>query len=117
MTEYRTDANGQIVEVRNSSSAIGWLLALLAVVALVVAAFAFGFINMDQVREGKAPTVKLETSSGEAPKFDLQTATIAVGQQEKTVKVPTVDVGSTDTRVTVPTITVTRADDSGAGNN
>ena len=114
MTDYRTENDGRIVEVRKSSSPIGWLLALLVVVALVAAAFSFGFINIDRVSDGKAPTVKLETSAGEAPKFNVQTGTIELGQQEKTVKVPTVDVGSTDTRVTVPTISVQRADDPGA---
>ncbi|KAB7648024.1 hypothetical protein F3168_07285 [Polymorphobacter fuscus] len=86
-------------------------MALLILVALVVAAFAFGFINVDQVKEGKAPTVKLETSAGEAPVFDIKTATIDLGKKKETVKVPTVDVSSTDTTVTVPTISVERADD------
>ena len=115
MSDYETTPDGRVVEVRRSSSA-GWIVAFLIIVALVVAAFAFGFINIDQVREAKAPTVKLETSGGQAPAFDVKTAKIAVGKTDETVKVPTVDVGTKDSTVSVPTISVQRADDPNAKN-
>jgi hypothetical protein len=112
MAEYEPN-DTRIVETRKSSVP-GWLLAILVIVALVVAAFAFGLINIDQVREAKAPDVKLETSGGQAPAFDIQTAKIDIGKKAETVKVPTVDVGSKDAVVTMPTISVERANDPNA---
>lgn len=103
----------RVVET-SKSSVPGWLLAIIVIVALVVAAFAFGLINIDQVREAKAPAVKLETSGGQAPVFDIETAKIDIGKTESTVKVPTVDVGSKDATVTMPTVSVERADDPNA---
>ncbi|MEY2882382.1 MAG: hypothetical protein RL490_106 [Pseudomonadota bacterium] len=96
MSDLETTPDGRVVETRRSGGG-GWLIAVIIIVGLVVAAFAFGFINIDQVREGKAPTVKLETSGGQAPKFDIDTAKIAIGKKEETV--------------TVPTVTMERADD------
>lgn len=113
MSDYETMPDGRVVEVRRSGGG-GWIIVLLIIVALIVAAFAFGFININQVREGKAPTVSLQTSGGEAPKFDVQTAKINIGNKEETVKVPTVDVGTKDSTVSVPTISVQRADDPNA---
>ncbi len=91
MSEFETTRDGRVVEVRRSGGA-GWLIAILVVVAVVVAAFAFGFINIDQTREAKAPTVKLETSGGQAPAFDVDTAKIDIGTEKKTIEVPTVSV-------------------------
>ena len=113
MPEYENTPDGRVVEVRRSGSG-GWIIALLVVVALVVAAFAFGFINIDQVREAKVPTVSLQASGGQAPAFDVKTAKIAVGAKDETVKLPTVDVGTKDSTVKVPTISVQRADDPNA---
>lgn len=77
-----------VVTTRSSSS--GWLIAILVIVALVVAAFAFGFINIDQTKTAKLPDVKVETSGGQAPAFDVDTADIEVGTETKTIEVPTV---------------------------
>jgi hypothetical protein len=76
------------------SSVPGWLLAIVVIVGLVVAAFAFDLINIDQVSPAKAPV------------FDVSTAKVDLGKTEKTVKVPTIDVGSKDETVTVPTVDV-----------
>ncbi len=110
MSDFETTPDGRVVEVRRSGGG-GWLIALILIVGLVVAAFAFGFINIDQVREGKAPTIKVETTGGEAPKFDVSTAKIDIGTKKEAVSVPTVDVGTKESSVTVPTISVQRADD------
>lgn len=110
MSDIETNRDGRVIETRRSGGA-GWLIALVIIVALVVAAFAFGFINIDQTREGSVPTVKLETSGGQAPTFDVDTAKIAVGEKEANVKVPTIDVGTKDSSVTVPTISMDRAGD------
>ncbi len=76
------------------SSTPAWLFAILIIVGLVVAAFAFGLINIDQISPAKAPV------------FDVSTAKVDLGKTEKTVKVPTLDIGSKDETVTVPTVDV-----------
>lgn len=107
----RTVNNGRVVERERPSSNMGWLIALLVIVGLVMAAFALGLIDIDQTRGAKLPDVKVETSGGQAPAFDVNTANIDVGKKQETVKVPTVDVGSKDTQVTMPTISVDPAGD------
>lgn len=106
----RTDANG----TRTSSSTPGWLIAILVIVALVIAAFALGLVDIDQVRGAKVPDVKVETSGGQVPVFDIDTAKVDLGSRKETVEVPTVDVGSTKTQIEVPTISVDRVDDPDA---
>jgi hypothetical protein len=82
-------------ETTTSKSSGGtWLLILIVIAGLGIAAFAFGLIKVDQTQQAKAPV------------FDVSTAKVDLGKREATVKVPTIDVGSTDTQVTVPTVTV-----------
>ena len=95
-----------------SSSVPGWLIAIIVIVGLVVAAFALGLVNIDQVQTAKLPDVKVETSGGQAPAFDVDTADIAIGTKDATVEVPTVDVGTKDTSVTVPTISIDAVGDA-----
>lgn len=92
MAEYDTtrDSTGRPVVVEKKSS-MGWLVALLIVVALVVAAFAFGLIDLD-ADAGKIPDVNVTTSGGEAPSVDASVADVDVGSKETTIEVPTVDV-------------------------
>jgi hypothetical protein len=104
--------DGRSVETRSSTP--GWLIAIIVVVALVVAAFAFGLVNIDQVREAKVPDVKVETSGGQAPVFDVDTAKIEVGETRQAIEVPTVDVGTKESSVTLPTVRMERADDPNA---
>ncbi|WP_419814115.1 hypothetical protein [Glacieibacterium sp.] len=106
MAEYettRTDAAGrpvvdrtvvrdEPVYVERRRGGMGWLVALLIIVALVVAAFAFGLIDIGQTSKGSLPDVKVETSGGSLPKFDVNTADVNVGTKKTTVEVPTVDV-------------------------
>lgn len=87
MAEYET-RDGRVVETKSSTPV--WLFVILIIVALVVAAFAFGFINIDQTKTAKLPDVKVETSGGQAPAFDVDTAQIDVGTEKKTIEVPTV---------------------------
>ena len=88
------------------SSSMGWIIAVVVVVALVVAAFAFGLIDIDQTKTTKLPTVSVDTTGGQAPAFDVNTATVDVGSKQATVEVPTVDVGTKDTNITLPTVDV-----------
>lgn len=115
MAEYepRTTADGRpiVVERTERRSGLGWLVALLIVVALVVAAFAFKLINIDQTASGSLPTVKVDTAGGSLPKFDVDTAKVDVGTKTTDVTTPTVDVGTKKTEVEVPTLSVEKADD------
>lgn len=95
MADYRTTSDGRTVETRRRGGA-GWLIALLIVVALVVAAFAFGLIDIDQTRSAKLPDVEVETKGGQAPKFDVDTADVDVGSKKETIEVPTIDVDRAD---------------------
>lgn len=106
----RTDATG----TQTRSPTPGWLIAIIVIVALVVGAFALGLVNIDQVRGAKVPKVKVETSGGQAPVFDIDTAKVDIGTKKETVEVPTVDVGSTKTQIDVPTISVDRVDNPDA---
>ena len=82
------------VVVERRGGGAGWLLALLIVVALVVAAFAFKLINIDQITGGSAP--KVSVTGGEMPKFKVDTAKIAVGTKKTEVETPTVSVQKAD---------------------
>ena len=89
-----TSTDGRVVQTKSSTPV--WLFILLIIVALAVAAFAFGLIDIDQTKTAKLPDVKVETSGGQAPAFDVDTATVDVGTKEETIKVPTVDVKKAD---------------------
>ncbi len=105
-------ATAPVVErtvVRDRTNNSGWLILLLIVVALVVAAFAFKLINIDQISGGSAP--KVSVTGGELPKFKVDTAKVDVGTKPTEVTTPTVDVGSKKTTVDVPTVSVQKADD------
>lgn len=74
------------------------LILILAVVALIVA-IQTGFLDIDQTREARAPEVtangaSVTTEGGQAPAFDVETGTVAVGTKPRnvTVQVPTVQV-------------------------
>jgi len=99
VTENRT-----VVVKRNNN--MGWLLALLLIVGLVVAAFAFKLIDINQISGGSLP--KVETTGGSLPQFNVDTAKVNVGTKDQTVKVPTV--GTKDETIKVPTMSVEKAD-------
>ena len=82
------------VVVERRGGGAGWLLALLIIVALVVAAFAFKLISIDQITGGSAPQVSV--TGGEMPKFKVDTAKIAVGTKKTEVETPTLSVQKAD---------------------
>ena len=89
MANDRTNTNGT-TDTRGSGSR--WLIALVIIGLIVVAAFAFGFVNVDQTRDARMPDVKVQTSGGQAPAFDVNTAEVDVGTRTEAIEVPTVDV-------------------------
>jgi hypothetical protein len=66
------------------------------IAASLIAPFALGLAacDVDQTEEGEMPEV--EVTGGNMPEFDVETADVDVGTEEKTVEVPTVDVDMPD---------------------
>ena len=67
---------------------------LVVVILVIIAGIATGFLDINQIRGAKAPQVAatgngITTKGGQAPAFDVQTGSVKVGTQEKTVKMPT----------------------------
>jgi hypothetical protein len=72
------------------------LILILAVVILIVA-IATGFLDINQVRGAKAPDIDasrngVTATGGQAPAFDIETGSVAVGTKEANVPVPTLEV-------------------------
>jgi hypothetical protein len=84
----------------------GIIVAAVLVVA-VIAAFAFGLIDINQTKDAKLPEVAVQ--GGQAPAFDVDTAKVNVGTKETSVEVPKVEVGTTKTDVELPTVDVEKA--------
>jgi hypothetical protein len=91
-----------------SGGGMGWLLVLVIIVALVVAAFAFKLVNIDQLTSGSAPKVAVE--GGSLPTFKVDTAKVNVGTKQEDITTPTVSVGTKTTGIDVPTVSVEKAD-------
>lgn len=91
---------------RSSGARVGLIVAVIAILA-IIAAFAFGLIDISQTKTGKLPEVSVQ--GGQAPSFDVSTAKVDVGSKSKEVDVPKVEVGTTKTTVDVPTVDVQKA--------
>ena len=73
------------------------IFVLILAVLVVLAGLATGFLNINQIRGAKVPQVAatgngVTAKGGQAPAFDVQTGSVKVGTQEKTVKVPSLEV-------------------------
>ncbi len=71
-------------------------LLILAVVA-IIAAVATGLVDINQTRSAKVPEVSAAgnggtATGGQTPAFDVETGSVTVGSENKTVKVPTLKV-------------------------
>lgn len=84
----------------------GMLVAIVAALA-IMAAFAFGLIDIDQTKETKLPEFAVQ--GGQAPAFDVDTAKVKVGSETAAVAVPKVDVSTEKVGVDVPTVDVEKA--------
>ena len=91
---------------RSSGARVGIIVAVIAVLA-IIAAFAFGLIDINQTKSASAPSISV--SGGQAPAFDVNTAKVDVGSKESSVKVPTISVGTKEETVSVPTVDVKKA--------
>jgi len=74
-----------------------FILILVVVILLAIAAIATGFVDINQIRGAKAPEVSttqngIVTKGGQAPAFDVQTGSVTVGSKDTTVRVPSLEV-------------------------
>jgi hypothetical protein len=94
------------------------LLILVIIVLAVIAAFATGFVNINQIRGGTAPQVAttpngVTAKGGGAPSFEVETGSVKVGTGEANVTVPKVTVGKENKTVQVPKIELRPAGEQG----
>ena len=73
------------------------ILILVVVVLVLLAGVATGYIDINQIRDAKAPEVSatgngIQAKGGQAPAFDIETGSVQVGTRNATVKVPDVRV-------------------------
>ena len=91
-------------------SVLPWLIVVALVALGIVAAFAFGLIDISQTQKAALPDVKVETSGGAMPAFDVDTAKVNIQTRTEAVNVPQVEVGTTTRDVEVPSVSVERAE-------
>lgn len=82
---------------------IGTILGVIVVVLLI--AFGFYMVDIDQTEEASLPDVDVSVEGGNAPEFEAEVGDVEVGETEVTV--PTLDVQSPEEEA---------AEDSTAGN-
>ena len=69
------------------------IMILILGVILLLAGLGTGFINIDQIRGARAPDISatqngVVAKGGQTPAFDVETGSVTVGTQDRTVKVP-----------------------------
>jgi hypothetical protein len=74
---------------------------LIIAVLVIIAGLATGFLDINQIRGAKVPQVAathngVTAKGGQAPAFDVQTGSVKVETQEKTVKMPSLVVEKPD---------------------
>lgn len=73
------------------------LLILIVAVLAILAALWTGFLDIDQIRGAKAPTISttrngVVAKGGQAPAFDVETGSVEIGARNTTVNVPKVSI-------------------------
>ncbi len=76
-------------------------IAVIVVVALIAGLW-LGLLRVDQTQQAELP--RLSVSGGQAPKFNVDTATVNVGTKQTTVDVPKID--TEKKAIDVPTVSV-----------
>ncbi|MCA1653794.1 MAG: hypothetical protein ABR588_03420 [Sphingomicrobium sp.] len=82
------------------------LILIVGIVALIIA-FASGFLHLNQTREARVPSVAVANNGvvakgGQAPTFEVETGSVAVGTQQKQVTLPKVQVPLPSLKVNRP---------------
>ncbi|WP_309610562.1 hypothetical protein [Sphingomonas sp.] len=95
------------------------LLILMVVVVAVIAGFATGFLHLNQTQTARVPSVAVgnggvTATGGQAPTFEVQTGSVAVGTQRRDVTLPKVNVPLPSVQVHRPTDAAALAPTNGA---
>ncbi len=77
----------------------GILVILILAVLALIAAVSLGWLDINQTREAKLPSLKVE--AGQAPAFDVKAKEVVVGTTETNIAVPTVETRQKQVRVPV----------------
>ena len=69
------------------------LFVLIIAVLVVIAGIVTGFLNINQIRDAKAPQIStsgngVTAKGGQAPAFDVETGSVKVGTKQRNVNVP-----------------------------
>ena len=77
------------------------LLILILAVVVIIVGVATGFLDINQIRGAKAPHIDasrngVTATGGQAPAFDIETGSVAVGTRQTNVAVPTIEVKRAD---------------------
>ena len=83
------------------------LIGAVVIVLAVIAAFAFGLVDINQTRETKMPDVAIE--KGQMPTFDVDTAKVKIDTKRAEIDVPSVNVDMKKEEIDVPDIDVQKA--------
>ena len=84
------------------------LVILMVAVVAVIAGFATGFLHLNQTQPARVPSVSVgnggvTATGGQAPTFEVQTGSVAVGTQRRDVTLPKVNVPLPSVQVHRPT--------------
>ena len=93
------------------------MLILIIAVVVLIGAFATGYININQTRGAKAPSVEaadgtIRATGGQSPAFEVQTGSVEVGTRDANVAVPKVEVRRDEKSVKVPVVAVRPPDEA-----
>ncbi|MFL6761543.1 MAG: hypothetical protein ACJ8FN_00485 [Sphingomicrobium sp.] len=84
------------------------LFVLIVGVIVIIAAVATGFLDINQIRQARAPELTatrngVAAKGGQPPAFDVETGSVKVGTKDATVRVPTLEVQKPQKQATATT--------------
>lgn len=65
-------------------------------IVLGTACLGLAACDVEQTEEGDLPEIDIDAQGGNMPEYDVDTADVEIGTEERTVDVPTIDVEEAD---------------------
>ena len=83
------------------------IFVIIIAILVLIAAIATGFLDINQIRGAKAPQLSttgngVTARGGQTPAFEVETGSVKVGTQQKTVNVPRLEVQKPDQNQAAP---------------
>jgi len=77
------------------------IFVVILAILVVIAGIATGFLNINQIRGAKAPQIAttgngVTAKGGQTPAFEVETGSVKIGTQQKSVNVPKLEVQKPD---------------------